>query len=232
LTRYELRQNLIITILGRKGSGKTTLAREIIADFPRVITLDSMGEYGEGSTVVWEFENSVRAILAVSNKKRFRLALRVFDNKHMLGLLKMAWEIPDSLVVVEETSLICSPSDLPAELARLIRFGRHRKISQLYIARRPSELPRDLTANSDLIITFQQREPRDLDYLRQSGFDERQVYALPLYQIAVVGDLERAPLAVLERQHQQSLRLTSSQDPAPLTPSVAESTPPDEDAQG
>jgi len=195
--------------MGRKGSGKTTLAIEIMREYPRVFALDMMGDYGAaGFEVHWGLSDSIRAMeqaCSGEGRRRFRLALQVVEKEDMLSVLDMAWECPDTLMVIEETSFVCSPQSLPRELSRLVRFGRHRQISQLYITRRAAELPRDLTAQSDLLVTFQQKEPRDLQYLQSYGFDTRVVAGLPPYQITTFGELDKAPLAVLSRLHQQEL---------------------------
>jgi hypothetical protein len=194
-----LSENTITTILGRKGMGKSTLARELMLGEPRVVVLDTMGGYGDTAEVVWERDECIQALLDASKKRRFQLALRVVEQEDMLDILDMCWELTDYLLVIEETSLVCgTPPYLNRELGVLVRYGRHRRISQIYIARRPTELPRDLTAQSDLIVTFQQRELRDLQYLQASGFDARQVYALPPYRVCARGD-GALPLSVVKR---------------------------------
>ncbi len=223
------KRNLIITLLGRKGMGKTYTAWQVIEGEPRVIALDTMGEYaGRGATVTWGKEGAIRAMLEASKKRRYRLSLRGLDEDEMLDALEMAWELPDSLVVVEEASMICRASYLPRELARLVRYGRHRNISQLYIARRPSELPRDLTAQSDLIVTLQQTEPVDVKYLRAAGFKERELLALAAMPedqargyLLVKGDRSLLPLAIAERLDAQkplpgvTLEMPLTDDPDP-----------------
>lgn len=207
-----MNRNTIETILGRKGYGKTTLAAELLEDERRAIVLDTMGGYGHVvDRVVWGFDASVEAMLQASKERRFRLALRVYEQDEWLGLLDMAWELEDYLLVVEETSIVCgTPPFLHGELSKLVRFGRHRQISQIYIARRPTEIPRDLTAQSDHVITFQQTEPRDLQFLQALGFDPTQVAGLPKYRVAAIDHTngeDPLPLPVTKRLFQQRLPL-------------------------
>jgi Helicase HerA, central domain len=217
------RENTVCSIFGRKGSGKTFLARRIMRAYPRVIILDTLGEYGERATIVEGRDDSIRAIRDACERKRFRLALRVLEPDDLLDVLTMAWECSDSLLVLEETSMVCSPVWLPPELARLVRYGRHRSISQLYIARRPAEIPRDLTAQSDVIISFQQTEPRDLAYLQAVGFDASHVANLPRYRLAMIGEKAKFPLPALlqlTRQPKGAKRplVVAEPDPEPETP--------------
>jgi hypothetical protein len=69
----------------------------------------------------------------------------------------------------------------------------------IFIARRPSELHRDITANSDVVVTFQQHEPRDVLYLRSIfGPGAVAVRRLPRFRIMYFGEIEKVPLAALE----------------------------------
>lgn len=209
----EFLENLIATILGRKGMGKSFLTAQIINQENRVIILDTMGEkkyQNQRTRIVWGRDAGIRAMAAAAKERRFRLSLRGLDAQGMLDALEMAYEIEDHMIVTEEASMICRASYLPDQMAQLVRYGRHRRISQLYIARRPSELPRDLTAQSDLIVTLQQREFADIKYLRAAGFDERELLALRALPddkargyILVHGDLSSAPLPVIEQLQRQ-----------------------------
>lgn len=192
------KENTIITILGRKGSGKSRLAGEIMDEFPRVFIIDSIGEY-EAPLIAWGLHDSVRLILQEHQKPATTISLRAVSVEDNLTLLSLLYEVPDCLIVIEEASLYCSPSLLPDEIAALVRYGRHRRISLLFVARRPSELHRDITGQSDVLVSFCQREPRDIDYFRAWGDVAEAVQKLGPYQIIALGELQKAPLAVLAR---------------------------------
>lgn len=200
--------NTVFVILGRKGSGKSYLSSQIIEEYDRVIVLDSLGEY-EG-TVTDGLEETVRTILAVKDKPRFRIVARILAAEDAEKIMRLVYEIPNCLFVIEETSLYCSPSYLPDDLARLIRYGRHREISLLFVSRRPSELHRDLTAQADLVVTFQQQEPRDITYLGQIfGRDvAASTVNLDRYQFVLMGDRSKAPLVLLAREKRGARQLT------------------------
>lgn len=195
-------ENLILTILGMKGSGKSTLAGEIIKEYPRVLILDAYGEYTEYPKVkVTEGgPNTVTELLFVRYDKKFTVVAMIVSREEALNVLAVAFEIPDLLIVLEEASLYTSPHELPNEIATILRYGRKRQISMIVIARRPSEISRELTAQSDLLVTFRQTEPRDIEYLRaRMGEDADNAPTLPDYKVLVAGDRSKAPLAVLSR---------------------------------
>lgn len=199
--------NTILVIFGRKGSGKTELTRKIIKEHPRVFAIDTLAEYGHkgserGFRVCEGKQACMDAMLSVKDHRAYKLALRCIPLEDNLALLDLCYEFPRSLVVVEETSLYARPTYLPDEIAKLVRYGRHRQIDQIYIARRPSEVHRDLTAQADLVISFEQREPRDVKYLRDvAGEEAEQVQNLPRYKVLAFGDYEKMPIAVGEQLH-------------------------------
>lgn len=196
-------QNLILTILGMKGSGKSTLTREVILENPRVLILDAMGEYDDlqGVRVYQNGEEGARALVASKDSPRFLIDVLTLHGEETLAVLAVAFEVPNLLIVLEEASLYTDPHTLPDEIARIVRYGRKREISLVVVARRPSEIHRELTAQSDLLVTFRQSEPIDLQYLRaRMGPVGDRAASLPPYRVLVSGDLSKAPLAVLARR--------------------------------
>lgn len=219
--------NTVTVVLGKKGSGKSTLVGEIIQDEERVWVIDSLAEYGKdrGLEVYTDFESCVEAIQESAGRDRFRLSLRVLSEEENLDLIGLCYEAAGdinergktSMIVVEETSLYVKPNMMPDEIAKIVRYGRHRELDQVYVSRRPAELSRDLTANADVIVTFRTTEPRDLQYLSSyfSPEEIERIKGLRVWdkdsgpeqqapEIAVTGDMSKAPSAVLARLAVQS----------------------------
>jgi len=198
--------NLIVTVMGMKGSGKTTLVRELVAERRKVLIIDTACDYSpkrDGVTVFHEWEAGLRALAETPKLSRYRYALRGLPDE-CLDYLRVAFELPGVLVVLEEAPYYCSPAKLPAEVARLVLQGRHRSIDQVYVTQRPSLVHRNVTAQSDILVSFAQHEPRDLKYLEQvagAEFAER-VQGLRDFQVAVhfTGNARaRCPLPILAR---------------------------------
>lgn len=200
-------QNLVVTILGRKGSGKSTLARELIDERERVVILDSIGEYPDekgfprGIEELWGFEDCLQALEQAEERDKFRLSLRCYQKEEDLDLIDLCFELKDCLIVVEETWRFCTPYDVPDPVAKLVRFGRHRGLDQIYISQRAASIHRDLTAQSDLIVSFRQHEVRDVLYLKGLGDENESVRTLPDFKVICIGDLDRAPAPILSRIH-------------------------------
>ena len=198
-------ENVIVSLFGTKGSGKSELGKKIAEEYSRVVVMDMLGEY-DTDTMTFTVDDTLKFLVENESNSSLSLSVRFSELDDYLDVLECCYHLTDYLLVVEEASFLCSSSNFPAELSKLVRYGRHRRISQLYISRRPAEVARDVTAQSDLLVTFRQREPRDLDYLYSCAPGARMtrrefgayVEGLPDYRCAVFGDHEVAPMAVVE----------------------------------
>ena len=196
-----IKDNTIICIFGMKGGGKSFLTKQIIDEYKRVIIIDNQQEY-DNAEVVEGYRACIERTVQASKEKKFKISLRADSNEQDLELIRLASTIQNQLLVLEEASKYVSHSGMPDEIARLIRFGRHDAISQIYLARRASELHRDITANADIIISFHQHEPRDVLYLRDfMGKRANKVRRLKKYKFIAYGKKSKAPAIVLERLH-------------------------------
>ena len=207
--------NRVISVFGAKGSGKSTLVKAMLEEHDRVIVLDTLGEYE--LAVRFGMDACLSALAAAEKSRSFAYSLRLPNADEYLDLMEVCYELPGTLLVLEETSFYCSPASLPPELSALVRYGRHREIDQIYVARRPSEIHRDLTAQSDLIVSFRQQEPRDIAYLSAAaGEDAGRVRTLRQYRCAAWGNMAKAPVALLaqlDRTGEQSrLQLEDTED--------------------
>lgn len=199
-----IKDNTITSIIGQKGSGKSFLTKQIIQEYKRVIVVDNTQEY-DGMEIVVGYRSCIKRLMQASSEKKFRLSLRAESTEEDLVLLSMAETIENHLLVIEEASRYVSHAMLPKPIAKLIRFGRHKCINQIYLARRATELHRDITANSDIIITFHQHEPRDVKYLTEfMGPRAENAPRLRKYRFIAWGNKKKSPDIVLERLKEQS----------------------------
>lgn len=203
-------KNTIGFVTGRKGCGKSTLVREVTREHRRVVIMDYVGEYGGncGALVFEGFVPSMRALARHERARRFCLSLRIVDQRDALQALAVVYELRDVLLVVEEASWLCSPSYLPHELQQLVRLGRHREISQLYVAQRPVMVHRDVTSQADWIASFQQHGERDVRYLEDSVLADRAelVRELRPYELiagVAPGEEAKLPACVKRRLEKQ-----------------------------
>lgn len=198
------RANWIASFFGRKGSGKSFLGKEVAREEPRVIAIDSLGEYDE-MNVVTGYQECIKAMVAAEHLSEFKLALRTYSLEEDLELIDLVFRMHHLTLMVEETSRYVSSASLPLPFEQLVRYGRHSAINQVYIARRPSEIHRDLTAQSDVIVSFVQHERRDVEYLRSfMGDAANGVSSLKQYEALVYGEDIKMPWPVFRRKYLKS----------------------------
>lgn len=164
-------ENQIGLILGRKGLGKTTLARSLIPTFRRKVVLDSRGiDYG-GGCVVYSAADYLEYLRKVHERREFHIIVRPRDAATPSVVFRSARAMQDVVFVVDEIDRYCSAGHADPNLRWIIDYGRGQRISLIGLARRAARVSRDLSANADWIVAFQTQEPRDLDYLADFGVD-------------------------------------------------------------
>lgn len=156
----------ISIILGKRGCGKSTLAKELLRKTPfnRVIVVDTLGEHAKGRKVV----RTVPELLAAVRGKQFNLAVQFTDAQDgFVWACKAAYAAQDLMLFCEEVDFYIKANYAPEAFSVLVRYGRHKGVAMMCISRRPPDLWRNLTANADSLYIFQTTEPRDIRYLSE-----------------------------------------------------------------
>ena len=138
---------MLETIVGKRGRGKTTLAKRLLLSEPRdqIFILDYLGEYGS---------------FQASNVYVQNTGLRSFCHK----VWDESREGVNSLVVFDEIDLY-GKDDF--RIAHLYKFGRHKGIDIIAISRRFYDLPVIVRSQTDQFHLFQITEERDVSYLKR-----------------------------------------------------------------
>ena len=151
-------------ILGQRGSGKSTLLKELLRKkaSKRIIVIDTLGEHGEARKVIRTPQELVKALMA----KEFNIAVQFDDELDgFMWACRAAYAAQDCVLVVEEVDFYIKAGSAPTPFSLLVRYGRHKGVEMICIARRPPDLWRNLTANADNIYSLRTIEPRDIRYL-------------------------------------------------------------------
>ena len=161
-----MNESKITIILGKRGSGKTTLTKSLIEGYNKnIIIWDFIGEYK--GAVIKTFDSFCWYISQrIIDEKRINIILRlpIEDFDAVCGVIYI---IGKMLFVIEEIDSVSSAFYVPKGLGYLIRYGRHREVSMIATSRRPADVPRLLTSQANTLYCFRFIEPRDLDYLKQ-----------------------------------------------------------------
>jgi hypothetical protein len=162
----EVSQNVIVGIAGRRGCGKSTVARRILERCPRIVLWDPLGEHRWCPNELGSVGELERFLAWAEGRQTFaaRCVVQWGDlEEEFDGVAELVYEYGDLVLGVEEVPLICTPGALPAGFDRLVRLGRHQRVSVLYTGQRLAEVARRLTAATDYFVLFRHSEPRDLD---------------------------------------------------------------------
>jgi len=165
-------------VLGKRGTGKSYHVKKILESENRYLVYDVLGEYSDG--VIFQ-DISELVIFWKNHLDNFRLIyqpLQPIDEFN--DICELVWSCGDMLFVVEEIDTFCSSSFISKEFAQIIQRGRHKNISLLGVSQRPFGISRLLTSQAKEIISFQQSEPRDIEYLSAYfGNDVEKIRELP-----------------------------------------------------
>jgi DNA helicase HerA-like ATPase len=153
---FMIKFDQIIVITGKRGSGKTTFAKKLIASIPenRIKIIDINGEY-KNSFIPNNYSE-----------------IDVF--------LKNIWEKGNIFLVIDEADTVFPEhKKLQDYYYKIIHLGRHRNIGLLAITRRIARLNKDVIANAHHIFVFSLVIPNDVKYLREfMGGEIEQAYHL------------------------------------------------------
>ena len=167
-------QNRIVAVVGRKGSGKSTLTRELLTHCRRLFLFDTMGEHNWIPDQFTDLAQSWDYIFAAgSGPADFMGSFIPGEDaddqleKDFQEICSATYEAGNLTLAVEELPMLSQPGYVPSKYNRLIRLGRHRCVNLLYTGQRLSECPRRVTAATDVFVLFSHTEPRDVDAIAE-----------------------------------------------------------------
>jgi len=160
-------QRDVIVDVGKTGFGKTLWTRIFLKQFHRVLVYDPLQAIETNYVTDAEIDEMLteERYLDVEQKEHFTYGT---INKDMLPAFgDLAYVLSNVLLVVEECATVFDKGmrNLPEWAKRLVFQGRHRSVSLLLIAQRPISIPIDIRTQANRIVTFQQHEGDDLDWL-------------------------------------------------------------------
>ena len=176
-------QNLIVAVMGRKGTGKSELLyKRYIATAPRVLELSMLEQdLSRDPNVIRAlgFGRLMDALKQAAHYERWHIATEL-EPGDMVKLATMLCppmgstkkSLSEALGGIALASGECYqvfPNGRAAdEVLALVRRGRHYKLDLFMATQRPAACSRDITSAADHIYCFQQSEPADVDFVAKT----------------------------------------------------------------
>ncbi|MBU1013773.1 MAG: hypothetical protein KKG99_12275 [Bacteroidetes bacterium] len=151
----------VITISGKRGYGKTTLAKNIIGQLSRVAVWDMMAEYNHPNSYIPHRG----------------------DMKEFNTWLKGYWNTGNVFILVDEADQVMPEGKPLVEYAnKIINLGRHRNIGMGMITRRLANLNKTAVSQSATMYLFHHFIINDIRYLKEMIPDAESLHNLQKFQ--------------------------------------------------
>ncbi len=92
------------------------------------------------------------------------VCVSIFEQDAFALLCEIVIKHENLLFVVDEVDFFDSPASQAREFKKMIHYSRHYGIDIITTSRRPANISRDLTSQTDAFSIFRITEKRDLDY--------------------------------------------------------------------
>ena len=166
------KENFIMLIVGKKGSGKSYFADKFSMKLKRLLVFDTMRIF-DNATPVYSIKKLEKIVNDIKNNKiiEFRYSIRV-NNKYFEYVNSLILSLSNLTYIVDEIQVYCNASKIPENLNVLITEGRHFEINFIFITQRPARLPIIIITNLDVLIIFETQNSRDLDIIESFKYSD------------------------------------------------------------
>lgn len=163
-----------ILIMGRRGCGKSYLAKRIQSIFPRRVIIDTLNEYKSenGAEVVGNFSDFSKKLIEYKekNKSEFVLIFQFPVESELMEsefnqIMRLCYYFRNIQIVIEEVQLHCNTQWLPHWLKKNLLIGRHQELSLLFTSQRPGEVNKTIVSQCSHILCGNLIDGNDLKYV-------------------------------------------------------------------
>ena len=165
-----------LVIVGATGTGKTTLARQLLASFPRIIVIDSKCTYGgKGGEPGFEMVSSPRGLKSLRSSVDF-IQYRPDENHQTIDdyneVYKWCYRRQNLMVYTDEAFLVHHGSYAPDWLRACVTCGRELGIGMMTGTQRPRGIDLRLLTEAEVFIAFDLRHRDDRKRMAEMMGDE------------------------------------------------------------
>lgn len=190
-TRVNPRKSAFLTIVGKKGSGKSVLARRFWETYPfDALAVDPHGELGDERAVPLKDPLPARWPFPADHERGSASKLCYVpdpgsptykdDLDRAVGL---AFNHRGCLLWLDEVADLTTANSTPPYMRRALHQGRHRDLTLMMCGPRPVDINPLVISQADLLFVFDLPNPKDRERIASTigyppkAFDER-VHAL------------------------------------------------------
>jgi len=160
-------EKIISLIFGKRGSGKSELAKKMVQDKKRLFIYDTMGEHTNG--VLIKDLVQLRDYWKKVYRGNFRIIYQPVDPYADFNSICKEVAICKNLTFyIEEVSIYSKPLSLSPEFLEIIQRGRHYFIEMIATSQRPHGIDKMLTSQAKKMYIFNTTEPRDIAYFKDT----------------------------------------------------------------
>lgn len=176
LQQLRPKSNQRALITGATGTGKTTLARYLLADYPRIIVIDSKCTYG-GKVG----EPGYRLVHTPRELKGLRSSVDLIqyrpDETHQSvsdydEVYKWCYRRQDLMIYTDEAFLVHHGSYAPDWLRACVTCGRELGIGMITGTQRPRGIDLRLMTEAEIFLSFELRHKDDRRRMAEMGGEE------------------------------------------------------------
>lgn len=157
-------EKIIEVILGKRGSGKTYLAKKVLSRYRRYLVFDTLGEYKDEGVVVQSLVELSEFWQKVY-RGPFRIIYQPLDPESEFDqICSQVWLCENLTFLVEEVDRYARPLAMSVPFKEIIQRGRHHDITFIGVTQRPHGVDKLITSQSKAMYIFNTTEPRDIKY--------------------------------------------------------------------
>ena len=143
-------------IVGATGTGKTTLARELLRGFTRVLVIDPKCTYEPPPEEKYKLVRNLAGLRFVGNHRRihYRPSPGQDTVGHYDAVYRWAYERRDIMVYTDETFAVMHHAQSPDWLRAVVTMGRERGTGCIFATQRPSGIDLRIYTESEHKVCF------------------------------------------------------------------------------
>ncbi len=166
-------QNSIITLIGHKGHGKTAFSEKLIIHLNKpTIIADPRGQYNPDVARRLHFTSVglFRKWISTNYRDFIAYKLECIVNCHdddFEELTNLVSKMKKVTFLIDEVDMFFDTrADKKHPFFRLVHYGRHNEIDIVSTSRRPANISRNLTSQTDTFYLSKITEPVDTKYFK------------------------------------------------------------------